>query len=58
MKQKLFIYTTSKQSAEKLIQMGFVLVRHVENEWTFINDKRKTFDQLDKTVYTNKIDFD
>jgi len=58
MKQKLFIFTSSQESADALIKMGFVLVKHDENGYTFINDKRKTFGVLDKTVYTNKLDFD
>lgn len=58
MEQKIFIYTTSKESAEELTKKGFVLIKQEGEQWTFLNDRRKTFGKLDRTIYTNKIDFD
>ena len=52
---KKFIYTTSKETAEVLRQMGFIEVQHTPRGWTFINDKNIKFSLNENTIYTNKL---
>ena len=52
-----FITTTDKETADKLISVGFQLVSQSSNTYTFLNKPPKNFifDEVDKTkmVYTN-----
>ena len=55
-KQK-FIMTTDKETADKLISVGFQLVSQNNGVYTFLNQPPKnfTFDEVDKKkmAYTN-----
>jgi len=52
-----FIKTTDKETADKLISLGFQLVSQSGNTYTFLNQTLKNFnfDEVDKTkmAYTN-----
>lgn len=37
----MFITTTDKETANKLIKLGFVLLSEQGNRWTFLNDQTK-----------------
>jgi hypothetical protein len=54
---KKFITTTDKETADKLIFVGFQLVSHNDNVYTFLNQlpKNFNFDEIDKKkmTYTN-----
>ena len=56
MKQN-FIKTTDKETAEKLMLLGFQLMSHDGNMYTFLNSQPKnvTFDEVDKSkcAYSN-----
>ncbi len=54
-KQKKFIYTTSEQSAKELKKMGFIEVNHSGNGWTFINDDKIRFSNIENLIITNKL---
>lgn len=54
--KKKFIYTTSKETAEKLRNMGFVEAnKNSSHGWTFINDDKISFEHNEETIYTNKL---
>lgn len=59
MKDKKFIKTTDDETANKLLALGFELVTHVGNMYTFLNIKpsQLNFDSVDKTkvAYDNKL---
>lgn len=52
-----FITTTDKETADKLISVGFQLVSQSGNAYTFLNELPKNFrfDEVDKNkmAYTN-----
>jgi hypothetical protein len=54
-----FITTTDKETADKLISVGFQLVATSGNAYTFLNQlpKNFTFDEVDKKkmTYTNML---
>lgn len=54
---KLFIKTTDKETADKLIAEGFKLISNVNNVYTFLNEEsnRLNFESIDKKmiVYDN-----
>ena len=54
-----FIITTDKETADKLISVGFQLVSHNGSSYTFLNQlpKNFNFDGVDKKkmVYTNML---
>lgn len=52
MKQN-FIKTTDKETADKLTLLGFQLVSHVGDMYTFLNHppKNASFDEVDKKKY-------
>lgn len=56
-KEKMFIKTTDKKTADKLAFAGFQLVSQSDNVYTFLNQlpKNFNFDELDnkKIAYTN-----
>ena len=56
-KGKNFITTTSKEVAEELIKNGYVLMSEEANKWTFINDKKLTFNNANssKVVFTDML---
>lgn len=52
MKQN-FIKTTDKETADKLMLLGFQLISHVGDMYTFLNQppKNASFDEVDKKKY-------
>lgn len=52
-----FITTTDKETADKLLSVGFQLMSHNGNAYTFLNQlpKNFNFDEVDKSkmAYTN-----
>lgn len=52
MKQN-FIKTTDKETSDKLMLLGFQLVSHVGDMYTFLNQppKNASFDEVDKKKY-------
>ena len=59
MKDKKFIKTTDDETANKLLALGFELVTHIGNMYTFlnVNPSQLKFDSVDKTkvAYDNKL---
>lgn len=57
--EKNFIKTTDKETANKLIALGFQLMSQVGNVYTFLNQPPKNvmFDEVDtkKMAYTNTL---
>ena len=57
--EKNFIKTTDAETANKLIALGFNLISHIGNVYTFLNEvpQNLTFESVDKTkiVYDNKL---
>ena len=56
---KTFIKTTDADTANKLIALGFQLISHIGNVYTFLNEVQHgmTFESVDqsKMVYDNKL---
>lgn len=56
---KKFIKTTDTETANKLISLGFQLIAHIGNVYTFLNEQQKnmTFESVDttKVAYDNKL---
>lgn len=54
MKQN-FIKTTDKETADKLMLLGFQLISHDGNMYTFLNQPPKnfSFDEVDKSKYAH-----
>ena len=56
---KKFIKTTDEETANKLIMLGFKVVSHIGNVYTFLNElpQNMTFESVDQTkmVYDNKL---
>ncbi len=56
---KNFIKTTDTETANKLIALGFKVVSHIGNIYTFLNEtpQKLNFDSVDKTkmVYDDKL---
>lgn len=48
-----FIKTTDKETAEKLIKLGFTLITKFNEEYIFANDAITTFDKNDKVEFSN-----
>lgn len=57
--EKKFIKTTDTDTASKLIALGFQLISHIGNVYTFLNEvpQNMTFESVDQTkiVYDNKL---
>ena len=55
--EKKFIKTTDTETANKLIALGFNLISHIGNVYTFLNEvpQKLNFDSVDQTkvVYDN-----
>lgn len=56
---KNFIKTTDTETANKLITLGFKMISHIGNVYTFLNEapQKLNFDSVDKSkiVYDNKL---
>lgn len=56
---KNFIKTTDTETANKLIALGFKMISHIGNIYTFLNEtpQKLNFDSVDKTkmVYDDKL---
>ena len=56
---RTFIKTTDVETADKLIALGFKLVSHSGNVYTFLNEtpQNMTFESVDQTkiAYDNKL---
>lgn len=56
---KNFIKTTDAETANKLIALGFKMISHIGNIYTFLNEtpQKLNFDSVDKTkmVYDDKL---
>ena len=50
-----FIITTNNISADLLLKTGFKLVSQFENQWTFLNNEKMLFNNLEDIIYTNKL---
>ncbi len=57
MKDK-FIMTTSPETAELLKAENFQLLSCSGGVWTFINNGRHQFSNLEKVAFTDKLNFD
>ena len=57
--KQTFIKTTDKETADKLMMLGFQLVSHSGNMYTFLNNPPKNFafDEVDKKkcAYSNML---
>lgn len=49
--------TNVKETADKLLSLGYQLCYKDNNTWTFINTGKINFSQLEGVVYTNKLMF-
>lgn len=57
-KKNKFIYTTSKESADKLINLGFNLLQETNGQYFFLNDVDKLiFEEVNEVAYTDKLFF-
>lgn len=60
-KEKKFMTTTDKETADKLLSAGFQLVSQSGNAYTFLNQSPQnfSFDVVDKKkmAYTNVLNF-
>lgn len=56
---KNFICTADKETSDKLIKLGFKLLKTSNNFYTFINDASSNFEQIDETkiLRTNTLTF-
>lgn len=55
-KDNKFIYTTSKVSADKLMNIGFTLLQEVNGQYFFLNDIDKlVFEEINEVAYTDKL---
>ena len=52
---KKFIVTTSEDTANRLQQIGFKLIQHYGNQWTFLNDSKLTFSNIKNVSFSNTI---
>lgn len=56
---KQFMKTTDAETANKLIALGFNLISHIGNVYTFLNEvpQKLNFDSVDTTkiAYDNKL---
>ena len=50
-----FIYTPNMSTAKELIQRGYQLFEKNDGRWTFINNKKLTFSDLDSVFLTNRL---
>lgn len=50
-----FIITTNDTSADLLLKTGFKLISQSGDQWTFLNDGKMLFNNLDDITYTNKL---
>ena len=55
MNNKNFITTKDKQTADQLKDEGFVLINEESGTWTFLNDRKYSFEKNDKIKITNKL---
>lgn len=57
--EKKFIKTTDEKTADKLIVLGFQLIAHVGNVYTFLNQPSLNFNfeesERKKVAYTNTL---
>ncbi len=53
MDKPAFIKTTDKETADKLIKLGFTLITQFNDEYIFANDSITTFDKNDKVEFSN-----
>lgn len=54
MNNATMFFVTSKEDADKLIKLGFEMIDHSNGIYTFINDQRINFTDIDVT-YTNRL---
>lgn len=58
MKEKCFIKTKDEETANRLIQEGFVLLEKSNGVWTFLNEQRKDQNmQKQNLAYSNILTF-
>jgi len=50
-----FIKTKKKETADKLIKLGFTLLFESNGEYIFANDSVTTFDKNDEVEFTNML---
>lgn len=55
MEKMNFVRTTSHETAQKLINEGFILVSNNGNEYVFLNNGKILMDKLKEVAYTNKL---
>jgi hypothetical protein len=53
MDKAAFIKTTDKETAERLIKLGYNLITQFGEEYIFENDSITTFDKNDKVEFSN-----
>ena len=54
-KKQTFIFTSDKETADKLIEEGFVCIEKSNDGWKFINDQNINFSDNKNIAYTNKL---
>lgn len=54
-----FLVTTDEETSKKLQELGFQLISFGNNQWTFINNGKVTFDDTSKMkcIYTDILRF-
>ena len=55
MEKKNFVRTTSHETAQKLMSLGFTLISNSGSEYIFLNNGKATFEKLECAAYTNKL---
>ena len=56
MKEKgKFIFTTDKETADKLIEEGFVCIEKGSEGWKFLSDSNANFSDKKNIAFTNKL---
>lgn len=54
---KKFLLTNNPETASILTKLGFELINENGDKWTFLNNKKITFQKLDDLVFTNIMTF-
>ncbi len=50
-----FIVTNNVETADLLLKTGFQLLNKTGNQWTFLNDGKMLFNNLNDLIYTNTL---
>ena len=50
-----FIVTNNVETADLLLKTGFQLLNKTGNQWTFLNDGKMLFNNLNDLIYTTTL---